>query len=83
MKATTIKIEDPLLGELEKAKPASQSISSYVREVLENDLKRHKVAEAAVQYEAFVAAHPEEREWMSDWDKADLSHPPKQKTKKT
>ena len=50
MKATTIKIEEPLLGELEKAKPASQSISAYVREVLENDLKRHMVAEAAVQY---------------------------------
>ena len=83
MKATTIKIEEPLLGELEKAKPAAQSISSYVREVLENDLKRHKVAEAAVQYEAFVAAHREEREWLSERDKADLSHPPKQKTKKT
>ena len=83
MKATTIKIEWPLLGELEKAKPASQSISSYVREILERDIKRHKVAEAAVQYEAFVAAHPEEREWLSDWDKADLSRPPKRNSRKT
>ena len=82
MKATTIKIEEPLLGELEKAKPPTQSISSYVREILESDIKRHKVAEAAVQYEAFVAAHAEEREWLSDWDKADLSRPPKRNSGK-
>lgn len=83
MKATTIKIEEPLLHELEKAKSPSQSISSYVREILESDIKRHKVAAAAVQYEAFVAAHSGEREWLSDWDKADLSHPPKRNSKKT
>ena len=83
MKATTIKIEDPLLSELEKAKPPSQSITSYVRSVLESDVKRHRVAEAAAQYEAFVASHPEEREWLSDWDKADLSQPPKRSAKKT
>ena len=83
MKATTIKIEGHLLDELSKAKPPSKSISSYVRDILEDDLKRHKVAEAAAQYEAFVAAHPEERDWMADWDKADLSHPPKRNAKKT
>jgi predicted Zn-dependent protease len=81
MKATTIKIEEPLLSELEKAKPPSQSITSYVRAILESDIKRHKVAEAAAEYEAFVAAHPEEREWLSDWDRADLSHPPKRSKK--
>jgi len=79
MKATTIKLEGELLEALAKAKPAAQSISSYVREVLRHDLRRHKVAEAAAEYRAFVDANPEERAWMEEWDKADLAKPPRGK----
>ncbi len=81
MKATTIKIEGDLLEELEKAKPPSKSISAYVRDILESDIKRHRVAEAAVEYEAFVAAHPEERKSLEEWDQADLANPPKKKAR--
>jgi hypothetical protein len=83
MKATTIKVEGDLLKEMEAACPPSQCISAFVREVLRNELKRRRVAEAAVKYEQFVASHPEEREWLDEWEKADLIHPPQRKSKKS
>jgi hypothetical protein len=83
MKATTIKIEGHLLEELNKSKPPSKSVSSYVRDILESDIRRRKVAEAAAEYRAFVASHPEEEEALAEWDKADLSNPPRKKTGKS
>lgn len=83
MKATTIKIEGELLERLERAKPASKSISAYVRDVLEGDLRRRKVAEAAVEYRAFTEAHPGEDAWMAEWDRADLAAAPRKKQGKS
>jgi Arc/MetJ-type ribon-helix-helix transcriptional regulator len=77
MKATTIKLEGELLQELEQAKPARTSVSAFVREVLRKDLRRRKLAEAAVAYEAFVASNAEERTWMREWDEADLAALPR------
>jgi len=77
MKATTIKLEGELLAELERAKPESVSLSAYVREVLNKDLRRRKLAQAAVSYEEFLAANPEEKSWMREWDEANLTSSPK------
>jgi len=77
MKATTIKLEGELLRELEQAKPARSSVTAFVREVLWRDLRRRKLAEAAVAYEAFVAANVEEQTWMREWNEADLAASPK------
>ncbi len=77
MKATTIKLEGELLAELERAKPESLSLSAYVRDVLSKDLRRRKLAQAAASYEEFLAANPEEKKWMREWDEADLASPPK------
>lgn len=67
-------IEGRLLEEVNKTKPPDQSLSVYVRAVLESDVRR---PEAAAQYVAFVAAHPEERGSLAEWDRADLSNPPR------
>jgi hypothetical protein len=78
-----MKIEGSLLEELERTKPASKSVSAYVRDILESDIRRHKVTEAAAEYGAFVGSHPEEKVWLSEWDKADLANPPKKSREKT
>jgi len=79
MKGTTIKLEGELLAELERAKPESQSLSAYVREVLSKDLRRRQLAQAAASDEEFLAANPKEKSWMREWDAADLASPPKQR----
>ena len=53
MKATTIKVEGELLRELERAKPASQSLAAYVRSVLRREVLRQKMAAVAERYTAF------------------------------
>jgi hypothetical protein len=79
MKATTIKIDGELLAEIERAKPPGQSVTGYVRTVLRKNLEQHKVREAAAAYRAFVESRPEEREWLDEWERADLTTPPTDK----
>ena len=75
MRATTIRLEGKLLEEVEAAKPADRRLSAHVRWVLQKDLKRRRVRDAAAAFRAFVDAHPEERAWLADWDGADLAAP--------
>ena len=79
MKATTIKIDGELLLELERSKPESLSLSAFVREVLARDLRRRKLAQAAVSYEAFLATNPEEQSCLREWNEADLASSPKRR----
>lgn len=79
MKATTIKIEGELLGELEAVKPESVSLSAYVREVLRKDLQRRKLVQAAAAYEEFLRTNLEEQSWLREWDEADLAAVPKKR----
>ncbi len=76
MKATTIKVEGELLRELERSKPASQSLSAYVRSVLEREVLRQKMAAAAERYTEFVRETPDEKAWLEEWTRADLAHRP-------
>lgn len=76
MKATTIKLDGGLLREIETAKPPTQSVTAYVREVVRKDLERKKLREAAEVYRAFVTADAEETEWLQAWGDADLTSPP-------
>lgn len=73
MKATTIKLEGELLAAIEKAKRPEESVTSYVRTVLRKNLEQNRVREAAAAYVAFVDSHPEEREWLDEWERADLT----------
>jgi hypothetical protein len=79
MKATTIKLEGDLLQELEAAKPPSLSLSAYVREVLKKDLRRRRLTQAAVSYQEYLSASPEEQSWLREWDAADLATAPKRR----
>lgn len=78
MSVTTIKLEGDLRRRLHKVKPASMSVSAYVRGLIEGDLRRHALAAAARQYQGFLASSKSEREWLDDWTTADLAHPPRE-----
>ena len=77
VKTTTIKLEGELLRELERAKPASQSLSAYVRSLLQQEVRRRKIADATERYAEFLRETPEERAWLEEWASADLARPPK------
>jgi hypothetical protein len=79
MKATTIKVEGELLAELERAKPSSQSLTTYVRFVLRQEVRRRQMIAAADRYTEFLRQHADERTWLDAWDRADLALPPKRK----
>lgn len=77
MKATTIKVEGELLERLEQAKPPRQSLTTFVRSILEQDLRRRQMTAAAERYSEFLAEHASERAWLEEWDRADLASPPR------
>lgn len=77
MKATTIKVEGDLLRDLERAKPANQSMTTFVRAVLRQEVQRRQMAEAADRYVEFLSEHAEERAWLEEWDRADLAAAPR------
>lgn len=79
MKATTVKVEGDLLRELNLRKPPAQSISGYVRSILQQEVLRQKMAEAADQYAEFLRNTPSEREFLDEWDRADLAAPAKRR----
>ncbi len=79
MPSTTIKVESDLLKDITRVKPKEQSISAFVREVLERDIRRRKMKEAAHEYQKFLAGQPEEEAEMEAWESARLSIAPAKK----
>lgn len=73
MTATTIKLEGALLKDIQECKPQSQSLAAYVREALEADVRRRRMALAAQEYRTFLSANPEEAEEMEQWAEAPLA----------
>lgn len=81
MQATTIKIENPLLSDLKLYLPKEESITSFVKSILEQEIQRKKMIQSAEEYAAFLETHQEEKESMEEWENADLNTSPKTKIK--
>ena len=81
MSATTVKLESGLLREIARVKPAQQSLSAFVREVIERDIRRRKLKEAAHAYQALLAENEREHKDLEAWESADLAAPPTRKRK--
>ena len=81
MSATTVKLEHGMLREISRVKPPEQSLSAFVRGVLEHDLRRRKMREAAHAYQTLLAENGDERAEVASWETADLAVPPKPKRK--
>ncbi len=77
MEATTIKIENPLLNELRSLTPRTKSLSAFIREILEQEIQRRKMIQAAEKYADFLKSSPKENEWLEEWESADLSRVPR------
>lgn len=73
MKATTVKIEGDLLSAIESVKPPEQSVAAFVRGVLRKDIERERAKQAASRYIDFLKNHPDEAQWLGEWDRADLA----------
>jgi hypothetical protein len=79
MRATTIKVDGELLQELTRAKPSNVTLTAFVRSILEREVMSSKLREAADRYATFLETSPDEREWLSEWERADLAAPPKRR----
>lgn len=53
-------------------KPKDESISGYVRELIEKEHRARANREAAVVYQQFLNENPEERAAMEVWESAPL-----------
>jgi len=79
MPATTVKVEGELLRRIERAKPAAQTVTAFVREAIERELRRRTLTESAVRYAEFLGATAAEREAMEEWEAADLAKAPRRR----
>lgn len=73
MKSTTVKVDAALLKAIEEVKSPSQTVTAFVRTAVQKAIDRHRLEAAAVAYRAFVQQHPREREWLAEWEAADLA----------
>ena len=72
MPATTIKLESDLVKKVTNLKPKDESISGYVRELIEREHRARQHREAATTYQQFLQENPEERMAMEVWESAPL-----------
>jgi hypothetical protein len=72
MSATTIKLEADLVKKVVSLKPRDESISAFVRELIEKEHQARENRTAAVIYQQFLEDNPEERAAMEGWESAPL-----------
>jgi predicted CopG family antitoxin len=72
MPATTIKLAADLVKKVTTLKPKDESISGYVRELIEREHRARAHREAATAYRQFLQENPEERAAMEVWESAPL-----------
>jgi predicted CopG family antitoxin len=72
MSATTIKLESDLVRKVTALKPKDESISAYVRELIEREHRARMHRAAAITYQQFLHDNPEERAAMEVWETAPL-----------
>jgi hypothetical protein len=76
MKATTVKLDGPILDELLAMKASDQNLTSLVRDLLREQLQRRRMAQAAEEYAAFLRQNPEESQELDVWASAPLERDP-------
>jgi len=72
MPATTIKLEADLVKKVTALKPKDESISGYVRELIEREHRARANRQAAATYQQFLHENPEERAALEVWESAPL-----------
>lgn len=72
MPATTIKLEADLVKKVTALKTKEESISAFVRELIEKEHRARAHREAAGLYQQFLNDNPAERAAMEVWESAPL-----------
>jgi predicted CopG family antitoxin len=72
MSATTIKLEADLVKKVTALKPKDESISAFVRELIEKEHRARENRTSAVVYQQFLEDNPDERAAMEVWESAPL-----------
>jgi predicted CopG family antitoxin len=72
MSATTIKLEADLVKKVAALKPKDESISGFVRELIEKEHRARENSASAVVYYQFLEDNPDERAAMEVWESAPL-----------
>jgi predicted CopG family antitoxin len=72
MPATTIKLEADLVKKVVALKPKDESISGFVRELIEKEHRARENRASAVVYQQFLEDNPDERAAMEVWEAAPL-----------
>lgn len=75
MSATTIKLEGDLLKEIVSVKAPDQSLTAFVRETLECELRQRKLRMAAETYQRLIESNEIVRNENAEWQSARLEHP--------
>jgi len=73
MTATTIKLDGEVFKEVRQVVKERQSITSFVRQSIQAELKRIRMREAAIQYQQLLQDNPEEAHDMALWESAELT----------
>ena len=81
MPATTVKLDAELLREIAKVKSPHQTLSAFVRESVQADIRRRKLHAAAETYHRLLLENEGERRALDEWESAPLARPPKRKQK--
>jgi len=82
MKATTIKLDGAILGELKALRRPDQNLTALVRELLNAQIHRSKMAQAAEEYTAFLRENPGESTELDVWASAPLDRDPSVRPRK-
>ena len=72
MPATTIKLDADLVKKVANLKPKDESISGFVRELIEKEHRAREHRESAVVYQQFLRENPDEQAAMEEWESAPL-----------
>lgn len=72
MQATTIKLDGKLVKRLKAVKPPHETLTGFVRSVLDAEVRRHQLRAAAEAYVEFLRVHTDEAADMDAWAMAPL-----------
>lgn len=72
MSATTIKLDSDLVKKVTTLKPKDESISRFVRELIEREFRAREHRASAVIYQQFLRDNPDEQAAMEEWESAPL-----------
>jgi len=76
MKATTIKLDGAILGELKALKRPDQNLTALVHELLRAQIDRAKMAHTAEEYTSVLRENPKETAELEAWASAPLDRDP-------